>query len=68
MNPSGMTLEIRDTEAPALLHHAATDIGRDHLSLAQPIFADGYADIRATGGFTQIDEATDNTVPAGLIQ
>jgi sulfate adenylyltransferase subunit 1 len=44
------------------------DIGRVELTLAQPVFADRYADNRATGSFVLIDEATNNTVAAGLIQ
>jgi sulfate adenylyltransferase subunit 1 len=44
------------------------DIGRAGLKLAQPIFVDRYADNRATGSFILIDEATNNTVAAGLIQ
>jgi sulfate adenylyltransferase subunit 1 len=44
------------------------DIGRVGLTLAQPVFADRYADNRATGSFVLIDEATNNTVAAGLIQ
>jgi sulfate adenylyltransferase subunit 1 len=44
------------------------DIGRAELKLAQPIFVDRYTDNRATGSFVLIDEATNNTVAAGLIQ
>jgi len=44
------------------------DIGRAELNLAQPVFADRYTDNRATGSFILIDEATNNTVAAGLIQ
>jgi sulfate adenylyltransferase subunit 1 len=44
------------------------DIGQVGLKLAQPLFADRYADNRATGSFILIDEVTNNTVAAGLIQ
>jgi sulfate adenylyltransferase subunit 1 len=44
------------------------DIGRVDLALAQPVFVDRYADNRATGSFILIDEVTNNTVAAGLIQ
>ena len=44
------------------------DIGRAELRLAQHVFADRYADNRATGSFILIDEASHNTVAAGLIQ
>jgi sulfate adenylyltransferase subunit 1 len=44
------------------------DIARVHFKLAQPIFADAYADSRATGAFIVIDESNNNTVGAGMIQ
>jgi sulfate adenylyltransferase subunit 1 len=44
------------------------DIGRVGLTLAQPVFADSYSDNRATGSFILIDEVTNNTVAAGMIQ
>jgi sulfate adenylyltransferase subunit 1 len=44
------------------------DIGRVGFKLAQPVFADRYADNRATGSFILIDEVSNNTVAAGLIQ
>lgn len=44
------------------------DIARLTLKLAQPIFPDPYAVNRATGAFILIDEATNNTVGAGMIQ
>jgi sulfate adenylyltransferase subunit 1 len=44
------------------------DIGRVHLALAQPVFADRYAAHHATGSFILIDEATNDTVAAGMIR
>jgi sulfate adenylyltransferase subunit 1 (EFTu-like GTPase family) len=38
-----------------------------NLALAQPVFADGYADNRATGSFILIDETTHDTVAAGMV-
>ena len=52
--------------APARL--AQNDIGRVALALAQPVFADRYADNRATGSFILIDETTNNTVAAGMVR
>jgi sulfate adenylyltransferase subunit 1 len=52
--------------APGLLDR--NDIGRIALQLAQPVFAERYADNRATGSFILIDESTNNTVAAGMIQ
>jgi sulfate adenylyltransferase subunit 1 len=46
---------------------ARNDIGRVSIALARPIFADSYADNRATGSFILIDETTNDTVAAGLV-
>ena len=46
---------------------AMNDIGRVTLKLAQPIFADPYEENRETGAFIVVDEATNNTVGAGMI-
>jgi sulfate adenylyltransferase subunit 1 len=46
---------------------AMNDIGRVTLKLAQPIAADPYASNRATGSFIVVDEATNDTVGAGMI-
>ena len=43
------------------------DIGTVALRLAEPIAADPYAENRATGAFVLIDEATNETVAAGMI-
>ncbi|HEX9291116.1 MAG TPA: GTP-binding protein [Anaeromyxobacteraceae bacterium] len=47
---------------------AMNDIGRVTFKLAQPIFADPYQESRATGAFIIIDEATHDTVGAGMIR
>jgi sulfate adenylyltransferase subunit 1 len=46
---------------------SVNDIGRVTLKLTQPIAADRYADNRATGAFIVVDEATNDTVGAGMI-
>ena len=46
---------------------AMNDIAQVGFRLARPICADRYADNRATGAFIVIDEATNNTVGAGMI-
>ena len=46
---------------------ALNEIGRACLRTTEPIFFDAYADNRATGSFVLIDEATNNTVGAGMI-
>jgi sulfate adenylyltransferase subunit 1 len=54
--------------APAPTTLATNDIARIGLTLAQPAFPDRYADSTATGSFILIDETTNNTVAAGLIE
>ncbi len=52
--------------APARL--ARNDIGQVTLELAGPVFADRYAENRATGSFILIDETTNNTIAAGMVR
>ena len=47
---------------------AMNDIAHLSLTLQQPIFCDPYAVNRATGAFILIDEASNATVAAGLIE
>ncbi|WP_285492384.1 GTP-binding protein [Actinomadura sp. NBRC 104425] len=54
----------RDEQAGAL---GLNEIGRVSLRVTQPLFIDEYARNRLTGGFVLIDEATNNTVAAGMI-
>jgi len=44
------------------------DIARIQIAVQQPLAADAYADIRATGAFILIDEVTHQTVAAGMIR
>ncbi|MBO9536142.1 GTP-binding protein [Herbaspirillum sp.] len=44
------------------------DIARVTVNVQQPIAADGYEAIRATGAFILIDEVTHQTVAAGMIR
>jgi len=46
---------------------AMNDIAQVSLSLAQPLFVDSYELNRATGSFILIDEASNQTVAAGMI-
>ncbi len=52
--------------SPATL--AMNDIAHVSISLAQPIFIDPYDVNRATGSFILIDETTNQTVAAGMIE
>ena len=56
-----------------LEHHDATemalnDIGTVALRLSGPLLVDPYATNRATGAFILVDEATNDTVAAGMIR
>lgn len=54
----------RDETASSL---GLNEIGRVSLRITQPLFVDDYARNRLTGGFILVDEATNNTVGAGMI-
>ncbi len=58
------TLE-HDADATTLV---ANDVGRVRLTLAEPIFADPYRSNRSTGSAILIDETTNATVGAVLVQ
>jgi len=60
-----LDINTLEREAAASLH--MNDIGRVSFRLAQPLCADPYADNRSTGAFIVIDEASNNTVGAGMI-
>jgi sulfate adenylyltransferase subunit 1 len=60
-------VDLGDLERKPATGLAMNDIGRVSLRLAQPIFADPYARSRATGAFVVVDEATNDTVGAGMI-
>jgi sulfate adenylyltransferase large subunit len=47
---------------------ALNDIGVVSLRLSAPLAVDAYADNRATGSFILVDEATNDTVGAGMIR
>jgi sulfate adenylyltransferase subunit 1 len=55
----------REAAPAALLRN---DIAGVKLALAQPLLADRYRDNRATGSFVLIDEATNDTVAAGMVE
>jgi sulfate adenylyltransferase subunit 1 len=56
------TLEQHDTATLNM-----NDIARVAMKVQQPLVFDSYATDRATGSFIVIDEATNNTVAAGMI-
>jgi bifunctional enzyme CysN/CysC len=55
---------VLDTEAGEL---GINDVGRVRLLLSEPVFADDYADSRATGSAILVDEATNETVGAVMV-
>jgi sulfate adenylyltransferase subunit 1 len=62
-------IDIHTMEAqPAPSSLVMNDIAQITVSLAQPIFVDPYGKNRATGAFILIDEATNQTVAAGMIE
>ena len=60
-------VDINSMEQQAAERLAMNDIARVSFKLAQPIFADPYAESRGTGAFIVIDESSNNTVAAGMI-
>jgi len=58
------TLEDRPPAGPAQLN----DIVRARIALQAPLFVDSYLAVRASGAFILIDEATNRTVAAGMVQ
>ncbi len=57
--------ELAERLGPAEL--ALNDLGVVRLRLAEPLVVDPYARNRATGAFILIDEATNETVGAGMV-
>ena len=61
-------LDVTTLQADPARHELAlNDIGTVQLRLSGPLLVDAYAANRATGSFIVIDEATNNTVAAGMI-
>ena len=63
-------VSVLDVET--LDHHPAdglalNDLARVRLRLAAPLLVDAYAENRATGSFVLVDEATNETVGAGMV-
>ncbi len=61
-------LDINTQERHAATGLKLNDIARIALTVQQPLAADAYDDIRATGAFILIDEVTHQTVAAGMIR
>jgi sulfate adenylyltransferase subunit 1 len=61
-------LDINTQERHPATGLKLNDIARVALTVQQPLAADAYDDIRATGAFILIDEVTHQTVAAGMIR
>jgi sulfate adenylyltransferase subunit 1 len=61
-------LDINTQQRHAAEGLKLNDIARINLNVQQPLAADAYDDIRATGAFILIDEVTHQTVAAGMIR
>jgi sulfate adenylyltransferase subunit 1 len=59
--------DIHSLEQNAADQLAMNEIGQIQLKLLKPVYADSYANNRATGSFILIDSFTNNTVGAGMI-
>jgi sulfate adenylyltransferase subunit 1 len=59
-----VTTQTRERGGAAL---SSNDIARVKLRLARPVFVDPYAEHRATGSFVLVDEATNDSVAAGMV-
>jgi sulfate adenylyltransferase subunit 1 (EFTu-like GTPase family) len=60
-------LDVITLESAPADQLALNEIGRVRLRLGEPIMGDPYERVRATGAFILIDEATNDTVGAGMI-
>ena len=56
---------LQDRPSPERME--LNDLGVVRLRLAEPLAVDPYADNRATGAFILIDDATNDTVGAGMV-
>jgi len=62
-------LDVQSLESDATRHQLAlNDIGTVTLRLSAPLAVDPYTQNRSTGSFILIDEATNNTVAAGMVR
>ena len=60
-------VDVHTLEAGPAEQLALNDIGRVRLRTSSPLVADPYARNRTTGSFILIDEATNDTVGAGMV-
>jgi len=63
----GYRLDINSLQQSPAERLSMNDIARVTFKLAQPLCVDPYAENRGTGAFIVIDEASNNTVGAGMV-
>jgi sulfate adenylyltransferase subunit 1 (EFTu-like GTPase family) len=60
-------LDVESLEEVPAQQLALNDLARVRLRLAAPLLVDPYAENRTTGAFILVDEATNETVGAGMV-
>jgi sulfate adenylyltransferase subunit 1 len=61
-------LDINTQQRQAATDLKLNGIARINITVQQPLAADAYQQLRATGSFILIDEVTHQTVAAGMIR
>jgi len=61
-------LDLQALDRAAAAELVLNDLAHVRLRLGEPLAADTYAACRATGAFILIDEATNDTVAAGMVE
>jgi bifunctional enzyme CysN/CysC/sulfate adenylyltransferase subunit 1 len=61
-------INIQTFEGESATELAMNDIGEIRLRTAKPLIFDGYASNRLTGSFVLIEQGTNHTVAAGMLQ
>ena len=61
-------LDINTQQRQAATDLQLNGIARINITVQQPLAADAYQQLRATGSFILIDEVTHQTVAAGMIR
>jgi sulfate adenylyltransferase large subunit len=61
-------LDVQTREPVPAAELALNDIARVRVRTGDAVLADAYADSRATGAFILVDEATNDTVGAGMVE
>ncbi len=63
----GHRIDVATLEREPATELALNDLGEVSLRLGEPVMADPYEEVRATGAFILLDAATNETVGAGMV-